>query len=187
VHVSRLAPRPGNGEYTVRSLGAAGAGRQANMATGAPCARLFPRACLMVTLPHEKPEVPTTPGEAARPARAPDPAALKAPAHPAMHRGRRLSTSSAVTRPTPFPRPTAPAQFIAEGHHGTMAWLEAKREPPRQPAPLWPEVGASGACLASTMAPDSDPLASLAQRRPCHLSSVYARHRLPHLSGQAQA
>ncbi len=81
-----------------------------------------------------------------------------------------------VTRPDAIPE-AAPRlkQFIAEGLHGTMGWLEEKAERRESPRALWPEVGAV-VMLALNYGPDSDPLATLAARDRATIS-VYARHR----------
>jgi epoxyqueuosine reductase len=106
--------------------------------------------------------------------RPPDPAALK----------RRLVADAraegfelvGVTRPDAIPE-AAPrlARFLAEGQHGTMAWLEAKADRRVSPRSLWPEVGAV-VMLGLNYGPDSDPLATLTERERATVS-VYARHR----------
>ncbi|CAN5290876.1 tRNA epoxyqueuosine(34) reductase QueG [soil metagenome] len=66
-------------------------------------------------------------------------------------------------------------QFIADGHHGTMAWLEETADRRGDPGSLWPAVG-SVVMLGLNYGPDADPLASLARRDRATIS-VYARHR----------
>ncbi|MFC0286536.1 tRNA epoxyqueuosine(34) reductase QueG [Kaistia hirudinis] len=66
-------------------------------------------------------------------------------------------------------------RFLADGHHGTMAWMaehEARRGDPRH---LWPEVR-SVVMLAMNYGPDEDPRALL-ERRDRGAISVYARNR----------
>ena len=81
-----------------------------------------------------------------------------------------------VTRPDAIPE-AAPrlAAFLAEGRHGTMGWLEAKAERRASPRALWPEAQAV-VMLGLNYGPDSDPLATLAQKDRATVS-VYARHR----------
>jgi epoxyqueuosine reductase len=81
-----------------------------------------------------------------------------------------------VTRPDAIPA-AAPrlARFLAEGCHGTMAWLAANAARRGNPSVLWPEVGAV-VILGLNYGPDADPLASLA-RKDCATVSVYARNR----------
>ncbi len=65
--------------------------------------------------------------------------------------------------------------FLAEGHHGSMAWL-AEREAERgDPAVLWPDVR-SVIALGLSYAPADDPLESL-DKPDCGSISVYARNR----------
>ena len=105
---------------------------------------------------------------------APDPAALK----------RRLVADAraegfdlvGVARPDAIPE-AAPrlATFLAEGQHGTMAWLEAKAERRSSPRALWPDAGAV-VMLGLNYGPDADPLATLREKDRATVS-VYARHR----------
>lgn len=64
---------------------------------------------------------------------------------------------------------------LAEGHHGTMAWLA--REPERRASPerLWPEARTVIVC-GLDYGPGHDPLPELARKDRGYLS-VYARHR----------
>ena len=106
--------------------------------------------------------------------RAPDPAALK----------RRLAADAraegfeliGVTRPDAIPE-AAPRlrKFLAEGQHGTMAWLEAKAARRESPRVLWPEAQAV-VMLGLNYGPDTDPLQTLTQSERATVS-VYARHR----------
>ena len=118
--------------------------------------------------------------------RAPDPAALK----------RRLVADAraegfelvGVTRPDAIPE-AAPRlrQFLAEGQHGTMDWLEAKATAAPAPRALWPEVGAV-VMLGLNYGPDADPLATLAATRPRHHLGLCPPPRLSRShQGQAQA
>ncbi len=107
-------------------------------------------------------------------AKAPDAAALK----------RRLVADAraegfdliGVTKPDAIPE-AAPRlkQFLADGQHGTMTWLEAKAERRASPRALWPETGAV-VMLGLNYGPESDPLATLAEPERATIS-VYARHR----------
>ena len=112
--------------------------------------------------------------EKPRAPRAPDAAALK----------RRLAADAraegfdcvGVTRPDAIPEAALRLrQFLAEGQHGTMGWLEDKAERRSSPRALWPEVGAV-VMLGLNYGPDRDPLAALAERQRATVS-VYARHR----------
>jgi epoxyqueuosine reductase len=67
------------------------------------------------------------------------------------------------------------AEFLAAGHHGTMAWLEDTAERRASPKAMWPDAGAV-VMLGLNYAPDGDPLASLAARDRATIS-VYARNR----------
>ena len=66
-------------------------------------------------------------------------------------------------------------QALADGHHGTMAWLEETAERRGRPRALWPEVR-SVVMLGMNYGPDGDPLATLADRSAATIS-VYARNR----------
>jgi epoxyqueuosine reductase len=81
-----------------------------------------------------------------------------------------------VAAPDAIPK-AAPrlAEFIAEGQHGTMAWLAGEAHRRGDPRALWPGVG-SVVMLGVNYGPECDPLASLTQRDRATIS-VYARHR----------
>lgn len=81
-----------------------------------------------------------------------------------------------VTRPEATPE-AAPRlrQFIADGFHGEMDWLETTAERRAVPHRLWPEAR-SVVMLGFNYGPDGDPLASLARRDRATIS-VYARNR----------
>ncbi len=49
-------------------------------------------------------------------------------------------------------------QWLGEGHHGTMEWMETRREHRRSPQGLWPEAK-SVIALGMSYAPAHDPLA----------------------------
>ncbi|WP_294645329.1 tRNA epoxyqueuosine(34) reductase QueG [uncultured Aureimonas sp.] len=66
-------------------------------------------------------------------------------------------------------------QFLAAGHHGTMAWLPETAERRRSVAALWDEAR-SVVVLGLNYGPDEDPLAINA-RTDRGAISVYARHR----------
>ena len=81
-----------------------------------------------------------------------------------------------VTRPDAIPlAPARLAQFVSEGLHGSMAWMEETLERRADPSVLWPEVR-SIVVLAMNYGPDSDPraLQAMADRGAI---SVYARNR----------
>jgi len=110
----------------------------------------------------------------ARPARRRDPAALKA---------RLVDDARAegfdvvgVARPDAIPE-AAPRlrQFLAEGMHGSMDWLEEKAGRRSAPRNMWPAAG-SVVMLGLNYGPETDPLATLAERERATIS-VYARHR----------
>jgi epoxyqueuosine reductase len=65
--------------------------------------------------------------------------------------------------------------FLAEGHHGTMAWMEDRAEQRAHPRALWPEA-VSIVALGLNYAPAGDPLATLARRDRATIS-VYAQGR----------
>jgi epoxyqueuosine reductase len=65
--------------------------------------------------------------------------------------------------------------FLAAGHHGTMGWMEARRDERADPCALWPEA-VSVISLGLSYAPEGDPLASLGHPRAGTIS-VYARGR----------
>ena len=65
------------------------------------------------------------------------------------------------------------AQFLADGHHGTMEWMATHAERRGDPLVLWPEAR-SVIMLGMNYGPDLDPRAILAQRDRGALS-VYAK------------
>jgi epoxyqueuosine reductase len=65
--------------------------------------------------------------------------------------------------------------FLAAGRHGDMGWLAARADQRAHPQALWPEAR-SVIALGLSYAPDSDPLAVLAQKDRGGIS-VYARNR----------
>jgi epoxyqueuosine reductase len=67
------------------------------------------------------------------------------------------------------------ARFLAEGMHGTMAWMESRADQRAHPRALWPEA-VSVISLGMSYAPEDDPLATLARRDRATVS-VYARNR----------
>ncbi|MBB5703105.1 epoxyqueuosine reductase [Ochrobactrum daejeonense] len=66
-------------------------------------------------------------------------------------------------------------QYIADGHHGDMLWMEETEERRANPAVLWPEVR-SIMMLAMNYGPDEDPRAIL-DRKDRAAISVYAQNR----------
>jgi epoxyqueuosine reductase len=67
------------------------------------------------------------------------------------------------------------ARFLAEGMHGSMAWMESRAGQRAHPQALWPEA-VSVISLGVNYTPANDPLATLAQRDRATIS-VYARNR----------
>ncbi len=67
------------------------------------------------------------------------------------------------------------AQFLKDGHHATMAWMEETAERRSDPRALWSETR-SVIMLGMNYAPDVDPLAHLDHPEQGGIS-VYARHR----------
>lgn len=65
------------------------------------------------------------------------------------------------------------AEFLAEGRHGDMGWMEAHAERRQSPARLWPDVR-SIIMLGMSYAPEENPLAAL-DRPERGVISVYAR------------
>jgi epoxyqueuosine reductase len=79
-----------------------------------------------------------------------------------------------VTRPDAVPEAKARLeQFLAEGLHGDMFWMESTAERRGAPAALWPDVR-SVIMLGMNYGPDQDPLAILARRDRAAVST-YAR------------
>ncbi|MCI1001464.1 MULTISPECIES: tRNA epoxyqueuosine(34) reductase QueG [Ochrobactrum] len=84
----------------------------------------------------------------------------------------------AVAFTTPAAIPQAPErlrQYIADGHHADMLWMEETEERRANPGVLWPEVR-SIMMLAMNYGPDTDPLAILDQKDRAAIS-VYAQNR----------
>jgi epoxyqueuosine reductase len=101
-----------------------------------------------------------------------DPAALKA----ALARAAREHGFDVVgvTKPDSIPQALERLQqFLAEGGHGDMDWMETSAARRGDPRALWPDVR-SVIMLGFNYGPDSDPLAILQQKRRGAVS-VYAR------------
>ncbi len=82
----------------------------------------------------------------------------------------------AVTSPDSIPlAPARLAQFVADGFHGSMGWMEETLDRRGDPSMLWPEVR-SVIVLAMNYGPEHDPRELLA-RRDRGAISVYARNR----------
>ncbi len=82
----------------------------------------------------------------------------------------------AVTSPNAIPlAPGRLAEFVADGFHGSMAWIAETLERRSEPSTLWPEVR-SIVVLAMNYGPDHDPRA-LQARRDRGAISVYAQNR----------
>jgi epoxyqueuosine reductase len=79
-----------------------------------------------------------------------------------------------VTRPDAVPHAKARLeQFLADGAHGDMIWMETTADRRGDPRTLWPEVR-SVIMLGLNYGPDGDPLATL-KRRERGTISVYAQ------------
>jgi epoxyqueuosine reductase len=65
------------------------------------------------------------------------------------------------------------AEFVAEGRHGEMDWIEHSLERRRHPTAMWPQAK-SAVVLGINYGPDEDPLEGLAARDRATIS-VYAR------------
>ncbi len=77
----------------------------------------------------------------------------------------------AVTRPDSIPQaPERLAQFVAEGRHGQMSWMEERMTWRGNPAALWPEAR-SIIMLAESYTPEHDPLGLLTQREKAVISA----------------
>ena len=80
-----------------------------------------------------------------------------------------------------FGRPEIPGamerlqQFVEEGRHGQMQWMEERMAWRGDPAVLWPEAK-SVIMLAEAYTPDDDPLEAI-NRPETGTISVYARNR----------
>lgn len=82
----------------------------------------------------------------------------------------------AVTRPDAIPlAPSRLAEFVADGFHGSMAWIAETLERRAEPSTLWPEVR-SIVVLAMNYGPDHDPRDILAKPGRAAIS-VYAQNR----------
>ncbi|AQS88761.1 iron-sulfur binding protein [Neoasaia chiangmaiensis NBRC 101099] len=66
-------------------------------------------------------------------------------------------------------------EFVANGWHGTMGWMEQRLDQRGDPKALWPDVR-SVISLGLSYAPETDPLATLAMADRGNIS-VYARNR----------
>lgn len=64
-------------------------------------------------------------------------------------------------------------QFLADGHHGDMQWMETHRDRRRSPQALWPEAR-TAIMVSMSYTPDHDPLEALNQTD-CGVISVYAQ------------
>lgn len=73
----------------------------------------------------------------------------------------------------PWEAGTRLAQFVDQGHHGTMAWMETTLERRSHPTAMWADAK-SAIMLGVNYGPDSDPLKTLKQASIGNIS-VYAR------------
>jgi epoxyqueuosine reductase len=82
----------------------------------------------------------------------------------------------AFTGPDAIPQaPQRLRQYIADGHHADMRWMEETEERRANPSVLWPEVR-SIMVLAMNYGPDSNPL-SILEHKDRAAISVYAQNR----------
>ncbi len=65
--------------------------------------------------------------------------------------------------------------YLSAGHHGTMAWLENRKEQRASPDALWPEAK-SVIMLGLNYGPDADPMQKLTRTREANIS-VYAQNK----------
>ena len=95
---------------------------------------------------------------------------------------------------TPWPAAARLAEFVGEGRHGTMDWIERTAERRSHPRAMWPDAR-SAIVLGLNYGPEHDPLAAL-QARTRAAISVYAqgddyhdliKTRLKRLAGWIQA
>ena len=81
-----------------------------------------------------------------------------------------------ICRPWDVPDvPERLKDFLDNGYHGQMSWLEERSHWRENPAALWPEAR-SVIMLGESYTPEEDPLAALAQPELGNIS-VYARHK----------
>jgi epoxyqueuosine reductase len=81
-----------------------------------------------------------------------------------------------ICRPDGIPlAPERLADYVAEGRHGQMGWMEERMGWRGDPAALWPEAR-SVIMLAEMYTPEVDPLAAI-ERRDRATISVYAQNR----------
>jgi epoxyqueuosine reductase len=73
----------------------------------------------------------------------------------------------------PWPASARLAEFVAEGRHGTMAWMETTLERRSHPRAMWPDAR-SAVVLGLNYGPDRDPREALADRSRAAIS-VYAQ------------
>ena len=73
----------------------------------------------------------------------------------------------------PWPASARLAEFVAQGRHGEMAWMETTLARRSHPTAMWPDAR-SAVMLGMNYGPESDPRAGLALRER-GLVSVYAR------------
>jgi epoxyqueuosine reductase len=73
----------------------------------------------------------------------------------------------------PWPAGARLMQFIAEGRHGEMAWMQTTAERRAHPRAMWSEAR-SAIVLGMNYGPDADPLAALEQKDRAAIS-VYAQ------------
>jgi epoxyqueuosine reductase len=75
----------------------------------------------------------------------------------------------------PWPNGARLREFIAQGRHGTMTWMETQAERRAHPQSLWPQARAA-VLLGVNYAGDGDPLAALANKSNGAVS-LYAQRR----------
>ncbi len=71
---------------------------------------------------------------------------------------------------SPWPAGARLAEFVAQGRHGEMAWMETTLERRSHPTAMWP-AARSAIMLGMNYGPDSDPMAGLADREGAVISA----------------
>jgi epoxyqueuosine reductase len=100
-----------------------------------------------------------------------------APASTDVIRARALALGFDICRFASVEQPWPASQhlraFVADGRHGTMAWMEETLDRREHPRAMWPEAR-SAIVLGVNYGPDSDPMEALKDRSRGNIS-VYAR------------
>ena len=102
----------------------------------------------------------------------PDPAAAAALARSAA-RDAGFDAVRIADATAPWPAGARLRAALADGHHGTMAWMETTADRREHPTAMWP-AARSAVMVGLNYGPEHDPLEALAARS-CGTISVYAR------------